>query len=224
MFVLYADKTRLTMQEQEPVTSGSIGVYHVRFCFSPDWDGMNRTAVFRAGGRTVSVLLDETSLCTIPWEVLVVEDCMLSVGVYGERDGNLVLPTVWTNLGTIHEGVRPGIGAHPPTPDLWRQELAQKQDKFTGQPGQFVGFDEEGRAVPVNVVPGENENCALPIATKDTLGGVKIGKGMSVDEDGTIAVDGIAALEDAIASDESIEELLDEIFGKNDIERANPVE
>ena len=220
MFVLYADKTRLTMQEQEPVTSGSIGVYHVRFCFSPDWDDMSRTAVFRAGGRTVSVLLDATSLCTIPWEVLVVEDCMLSVGVYGEQDGNLVLPTVWANLGTIHEGVRPGIGAQPPTPDLWRQELARKQDELHGQHGQFVGFDEEGHAVPVDVTPGG----VLAIATKDTLGGVKIGKGLSVEEDGTITVDGIAALEDAVASDESIEILLDEIFGKADIERENPVE
>ena len=67
-------------------------------------------------------------------------------------------------------------------------------------------------------------NYVLPVATEHTLGGVKVGKGVSVAADGTITVDNSAALKDAVASDESIGALLDEIFDENDIERGNPVE
>lgn len=55
----------------------------------------------------------------------------------------------------------------------------------------------------------------LPPATEHTLGGVKIGPGVAVAADGTISVDGTAALEGAVAPDSSTEELLDEVFGKD---------
>ncbi|NBI84201.1 hypothetical protein D3Z48_19495 [Clostridiaceae bacterium] len=47
---LYADKNRLAVRKTETLTSGSVHVYAVQFSFSPDWDGMAKTAVFRAGG------------------------------------------------------------------------------------------------------------------------------------------------------------------------------
>ena len=59
MFILYAEKTRLSVQKSEPVTSGSVNVYPVRFQFSPDWDGMVPTAVFRADWKTYAVVLDQ---------------------------------------------------------------------------------------------------------------------------------------------------------------------
>ena len=58
MFVLKAEKNRLTVLERELVTSGSVEAYTVRFQFSRDWDGLSRAACFRAGAQTVSVLLD----------------------------------------------------------------------------------------------------------------------------------------------------------------------
>ena len=128
MFILYADKTRLAVRQRELLTSGSVNVCQAQFEFSEDWDGLTRTAVFRADWKSVSVLLDETNCCTIPWEVLEVPEIKLFCGVYGTRGGETVLPTVWADLGWIAPGVRLGGGAKPPSPDLWQQELASKGD------------------------------------------------------------------------------------------------
>ena len=131
MFILYADKNRLILRQREPLTSGSVNAYLVRFAFSPDWEGLTRTAVFRyGGGEAVSVLLDGTDQCTIPWEVLTSHGARLDVGVYGKLGEDVALPTVWANLGTVLAGAAPGDDARPPTPELWRQELDQKGDNL----------------------------------------------------------------------------------------------
>jgi len=126
MFILYANKTQLAVRRREPVTSGSVNVYQVEFTFSADWEGMTKTAVFRAGDVSRSVPLEASGVCEVPWEVLTSQGRRLTTGVYGERDGTLVLPTVWADLGDILEGAVLGENARPPTPELWRQELAKK--------------------------------------------------------------------------------------------------
>lgn len=128
MFILYANKTQLAARRREPVTSGSVNVYEAQFEFSADWDTLTRTVVFRAGKTAVSVLLDGTNRCVLPWEVLAEPNLKLWAGVYGTQGGALVLPTVWTDLGTILEGAAPGEDARPPTPDLWEQKLDGKGD------------------------------------------------------------------------------------------------
>lgn len=150
MFVLYADKTQLTVREKEPVTSGSVNVYQAQFEFSADWEDLTRTAVFQAGCVSRSVLLDASGVCAVPWEVLKVPGISLTAGVCGEKDGDVVMPTIWARLGLIMEGAAPGKDAQPPTPDLWEQELAKKQEKLHGQADQLVGFDAQGNAVAVD--------------------------------------------------------------------------
>lgn len=128
MFELYAEKNQLCVRRRESVTSGSVNVYTAAFSFSEDWEGLTKTAVFRAGERTVSVLLDDTAEASVPWEVLAVPGLRLFAGVYGARGEETALPTVWADLGYIQTGAAPGEGAQPPTPDLWQQELAKKAD------------------------------------------------------------------------------------------------
>lgn len=132
MFQLSAEKTRLALLEREPVTSGSVNVYEFRFSFSEEWDGLTKTAVFRAGDKSVSLLLDGTGEagCTLPWEVLMVPGLRLEAGVYGTRGEEVVLPTVWADLGYIRTGAAPGEESRPPTPELWEQELARKGDRL----------------------------------------------------------------------------------------------
>lgn len=130
MFSLYADKTQLTLQEVEPITSGSVNVYHISFRFSEDWDGLDRTAVFRAGLESRAVLLGEDNETVIPWEVLAKPDVKLFCGVYGMQGGHTVLPTIWASLGWIKPGAEPGEAARPPTPDLWEQALEGKGDNL----------------------------------------------------------------------------------------------
>ncbi len=130
MFILTANKTQLTVCQREPLTSGSVNVYIAQFKFSPDWDGLTRTAMFQTDGEPVSVLLNDSGQCSIPWEVLTSHGRKLTAGVFGTRNGDVVLPTIWASLGTIQEGAAPGEDARPPTPDLWEQALSGKGDKL----------------------------------------------------------------------------------------------
>lgn len=153
MFDLYAEKNQLRVRQREPVTNGSVNVYRAAFGFSEDWEGLVKTAVFRAGDVSVSVALGETGECTIPWEALQKPGLRLEAGVYGTRGGEVVLPTVWADLGFIRAGAAPGDDARPPTPELWKQELAKKGDRLDytedGKLGLWSG-DTPLSAVPVS--------------------------------------------------------------------------
>lgn len=123
MFYLKATKANLTAIKRELVTSGSVNVFSAQFSFDASWDGLERTAVFKSGEQTLSILLDETNTCNIPWEVLQNAKRTLYIGVYGTQNGDTVLPTIWASCGEIKEGVDPGESAQPPTPGVYEQIL-----------------------------------------------------------------------------------------------------
>lgn len=126
MILIDAAKNKLAVREMtEVLTSGSVRVYPVRFRFNSDWKGLVKNATFRAGSTSVSVVLDETGECTIPWEVLVRSGYILEVGVCGTQGTAVVLPTIWANLGTIQEGAQPGANAQEPTPSVYQKLIAQ---------------------------------------------------------------------------------------------------
>lgn len=105
-----------------------MNAYTVAFSFDSIWDGLDRTAVFQAGDSKISVILDDTNQCQIPWEVLENPRRTLEVGVYGTRNGTVVLPTVWVSLGEIKQGVSLGDNNQPPTPDVYSQILQVAKD------------------------------------------------------------------------------------------------
>ena len=109
------------------ITSGSVNVYEVKFQFDNDWDDLERIAVFRVGKKSVSMPLDDTNTCKIPWECVCETDIgkEVQVGVYGMVDTTVVLPTVWAGLGNLKEGCSLGNTALPPTPSVAEQVLAQ---------------------------------------------------------------------------------------------------
>lgn len=127
MFLLSATKNNLILSQGEMLTSGSVGIYQVKFGFNSAWNGLTKVASFKAGKTVVSVLLDDTGTCTIPWEVLSPENVKrdLSVGVCGMSGEEIVLPTVWKTIGSIQEGVSLSSDALPPTPGLVDQALQQ---------------------------------------------------------------------------------------------------
>lgn len=150
MIRLSAAKAELAIVENEVVTSGAQRVFACAFALSEDWDGLNRTAVFRAGTRSVSVLLGGGNTAEIPWEVLQTPGITLHIGLYGAGADGLVLPTVWAEIGMIRPGAYPGGDALPPTPGAYDQlvEIAENAEKiaqsvrddadkgaFDGEPG-----------------------------------------------------------------------------------------
>ena len=56
----------------------------------------------------------------------------------------------------------------------------------------------------------------LPVATATRLGGVKIGRGISVESDGTIHASTSGINPDDMASTEDTESMLDEVFPSED--------
>ncbi len=62
---------------------------------------------------------------------------------------------------------------------------------------------------------GGGGSYTLPAATATQLGGVKIGENVSVTPDGTISVDGDELLDDVAASDEDVQEMLDDTFNSS---------
>ena len=175
MFQIYAEKNRLVLQERETLTSGSVNVYPMRFEFSEDWEGLDRTAVFRCGGRTVYIRLDGSGECGIPWETLQEPGLRLEAGVYGQRGGETVLPTVWAKLGTVLPGVSAPEGQVPPTPELWTQALDGKGDglRYTGQ-GEL------------GLYAGEKLLSSVPVSGGGSSWG--IGHGLSV-QNGNLTVE-----------------------------------
>lgn len=125
MFVMNVDKNIATISSTEPMTSGSVNVYLVEFYFSPEWDDLEKIAVFKSGDTVVDVLLDNDNVCFMPWEVLVEYGRPVQFGVYGTKDGRVVLPTIWAATEAILEGVITGAQAQPPSPTLYEQLLSK---------------------------------------------------------------------------------------------------
>ena len=153
MFQLFANKNKLEVQEKEPLTSGSVNVYPVQFTFSDDWDGLERTALFQAEEEFESVLLDESGACTIPQEVLLKHGVHLMAEVCGTRNGAVVLPTVWVDLGVILDG-----GAEQRNGPLSVSEKLARKGDALDYDGKTLSLLSEGRklsSVPLaNDTPG----------------------------------------------------------------------
>lgn len=107
MIICQVTRAAITVAQNELLTTGMVQAVPVRFCFSPQWAALDRTAVFTAGTVSVSCLLGEDNQCFIPWECLTRAGEYLHVGVYGTRGEEMVLPTVSCLLGPICTGTQP---------------------------------------------------------------------------------------------------------------------
>ena len=112
----------------ELLTAGMSKAVTVQFVFSPDWDGLTKTAVFSNGKTTVDVLAAnwDGDTVPVPHEVLAVPGRHARVGVYGADESGVVLPTVWASLGKVQPGADPsGDASADPSLPVWAQ--LQKQ-------------------------------------------------------------------------------------------------
>ena len=129
MIVCQVTGAAITPTGTELLTSGMVQAVPVRFCFSPEWDSLDRTAVFTADSVSVSCLLGAENECFIPWECLRVAGAYLRVGVYGTRAQEVVLPTVSCTLGQVCTGAQPTENTpEEPTATLVQTLLAQTKE------------------------------------------------------------------------------------------------
>ncbi len=149
MFLLSAEGVCLKVERRDVLTSGAQNIYLCQFDFSPEWEELDKTAVFQAQDVKVSVVLDGEGRCQIPYEVLRKPFVKLFAGVYGTKNGELIMPTVMLDLGRVEKGVSLGEEAKEPTPDLYSQILANSNEaletanalKADADAGRFDGVD-----------------------------------------------------------------------------------
>lgn len=120
MIEILVSKALATVTANETITSGMTGV-KVHFSFSSDWDGYDKTAVFKTD-EIAKVVFDtdwENDVCIIPWEVLQKPDYVLSVGIYGYKD-NVRTPTIWVEIGNIRSATEPTKDPALHESDAWQ--------------------------------------------------------------------------------------------------------
>ena len=169
----------------ELLTAGMSKAVTVQFVFSPEWDGLTKTAVFSNGKTTVDVLAAnwDGDTVLVPHEVLAVPGRHARVGVYGADESGVVLPTVWVTLGKVQPGADPsGDASADPSLPVWAQlqkQIGDLDDLKTYNKGNLVDAINEAR----NSGGGSG-------------GGYTIGDGLKLDAaTNTLSVDTAAAVE-----------------------------
>lgn len=169
----------------ELLTAGMSKAVTVQFVFSPEWDGLTKTAVFSNGKTTVDVLAAnwDGDTVPVPHEVLAVPGRHARVGVYGADESGVVLPTVWVSLGKVQPGADPsGDASADPSLPIWAQlqkQIGDLDDLKTYNKGNLVDAINEARN-----------------SGGSGGGGYTIGDGLKLDAaTNTLSVDTAAAVE-----------------------------
>lgn len=169
----------------ELLTAGMAKAVTVQFVFSPEWDGLTKTAVFSNGKTTVDVLAAnwDGDTVLVPHEVLAVPGRHARVGVYGADESGVVLPTVWVSLGKVQPGADPsGDASADPSLPVWAQlqnQIGDLDDLQTYNKGNLVDAINEARS-----------------SGGSGGGGYTIGDGLKLDAaTNTLSVDTAAAVE-----------------------------
>ena len=169
----------------ELLTAGMSKAVKVQFVFSPEWDGLTKTAVFSNGKTTVDVLAAnwDGDTVPVPHEVLAVPGRHARVGVYGADESGVVLPTVWVSLGKVQPSADPsGDASADPSLPVWAQlqsQIGDLDDLQTYNKGNLVDAINEARS-----------------SGGSGGGGYTIGDGLKLDAaTNTLSVDTAAAVE-----------------------------
>lgn len=169
----------------ELLTAGMAKAVTVEFVFSPEWDGLTKTAVFSNGKTTVDVLAAnwDGDTVPVPHEVLAVPGRYARVGVYGADESGVVLPTVWVSLGKVQPGADPsGDASADPSLPVWAQlqkQIGDLDDLKTYNKGNLVEAINEARSSGgsggggYNIGPGLKLDAATNTLSVDTAEAVE---------------------------------------------------
>lgn len=127
MITFCADIRSANAVSDDAITTSSVGI-PIRLQLAPEFSGLAKTLVFRAGTTEADrVLIGDASESTVPVDVLTEAGQILYVGVYAAdaQDGTIVIPTVWASVGSIKLGTVPsGVDPSDPEPSWVAQVQA----------------------------------------------------------------------------------------------------
>lgn len=133
----------------EPVPRGIVGAVVSIAYTDPTWDSLRKTVVFR--GAVTKDVLDAGNEVAIPTETVSSAGVTLYMGVYGvDAENNVVIPTVWTELGVVQ-------GAATPSGDASTDSSLPVWAQVQGMIGNLDALDSE---VKSNLVAAINEALA----------------------------------------------------------------
>ena len=121
---IYVNGVTAVASRLKQIPKGIIGAT-IQVTFGSDWFGLSKTAVFQ--GVVTKDVVGVDDIITIPAECVEESGHRLRVGFYGVADdGTVVIPTIWTELGTIQDAADPsGDTSTDPTLPVWAQLQTQ---------------------------------------------------------------------------------------------------
>ena len=122
---------RMELLFREQVADRQINFVDICFIFSPDWDGLDKTAQFEQGDKTYNVHLGDDTVChcLLPAEL---QTGCVGVSAFGyAADGSVRATTTTVGIGIKRSGFSgDGDTPIPPTPDLYAQLIAEIDKKI----------------------------------------------------------------------------------------------
>lgn len=149
-------KTTCETTQLVPIPKGIVGATVSIEYMDSAWDGLQKTVVFRSA--VTKDVLSSGNEVVIPAEVVSRAGRNLYIGVYGvNTENNVVIPTIWANLGTIWDAANPsGDTTTDPSLPVW----AQIQ-------GMIGDLDELDTTSKNNLVAAVNEALAKGVAVDE---------------------------------------------------------
>lgn len=123
------DNQRIRRTDNYYVVADSRNYLYARFSFTPDWDGVIKTAIFRnqCSGVVKNVIL-ENDMCLVPWEVLEQGDASIEVSVFG---GDRITANTARFFNHMSGYSEDGSAPDDPTPDVYTQIINRMADVET---------------------------------------------------------------------------------------------
>lgn len=133
MFKLVAARNKLTVDGFELITSGSLNVNYLQFAMSSEWETLTKIVCFRVEGNipvgntcsngftsAADVYLPEDGIIALPYALSVYPGTTIQVGLYGVDPvtKEVILPTIWAELGEVQQGVQLSNMETPNPPDI----------------------------------------------------------------------------------------------------------
>ena len=110
-----------SLVSSESIPAGIVGA-QIQIDYAADiWQRLQKTVIFQ--GAVTKDVLTNSSMVTVPPEVVAKANVNLSVGVYDiDANGSIAVPTIWARLGTVRRAASPsGDTTTDPTLPVWAQ-------------------------------------------------------------------------------------------------------